>query len=115
MIIFNKTSRVISFEKISLLPGSNKVETDWDKEHPTIKAMIAGGILELVEDAKMTADKAIEAINQAMTISKVNEISTAFKSSKKVLEAAKARTLELERINEAAKAATKKETAEDDD
>ena len=115
MIIFNKTSRVISFEKISLLPGSNKVETDWDKEHPTIIAMIEGGILELVEDSKMTADKAIEAINQAMTISKVNEISTAFKSSKKVLEAAKARTLELERINEAAKAATKKETAEDDD
>jgi hypothetical protein len=33
----------------------------------------------------------------------------------KTLEAAKARTLELERINEAAKAATKKETAEDDD
>ena len=50
MIIFNKTLRVIYFEKNYILPGSKKEETYLNKEKPTIKEIIQVGIIEFVED-----------------------------------------------------------------
>lgn len=117
MIIKNNTKRAFFFEGEAVLPGTNNVKKEWNREHPSIKALVEAGSLEIIDDDKLDADAAVKAVNEANTVKAVEEIAKKV-ADDKVKKAAKKRIAELKdafkQIDEAVKKAQKDEDKEED-
>lgn len=118
MIVKNHTKRAFFYEGEAILPGSNDMKKELNKEHPIVKALLESGELEIVEDDDLDAAKAIKAINEANTIEAVEAIAKKV-DDKKVKAAATKRKKEIEaalnEIAEAEKGNKKEDENKDED
>lgn len=112
MIVKNNTKRAYFYEGEAIIPGTNNMVKELNKNHPVIKALLESGKLEIVE--KLDANEVIKAINDANTVGIVESIAKNV-DDKKVKAAASKRKKELEAAFKEIAEAGKKEKEEDEE
>lgn len=112
MIVKNNTQRAYFYEGEAIIPGTNNLAKELNRNHPVVKALLESGKIEIVEGEKFDVSEAVKAINEANNVDAVEAIAKKF-DDKKVKAAAAKRKKEIEAaFKQIAEAGNKKDEEE---